>query len=48
MGTGIATQRIVSGQLVTVDGDAGVVILSASNPVTAGGVYDPKTMRTRA
>ena len=28
MGTGVATQRIQSGQRVTVDGDAGVVILA--------------------
>jgi pyruvate,water dikinase len=29
MGTGNATQRIVSGRMVTVDGDAGVVTLTA-------------------
>jgi rifampicin phosphotransferase len=28
MGTGNATQRIVSGRMVTVDGDAGVVTLT--------------------
>ena len=28
MGTGNATQRIVSGQIVTVDGDAGIVTLA--------------------
>jgi pyruvate,water dikinase len=30
LGTGVATQRITSGQRITVDGDAGTVIIESA------------------
>ena len=36
LGTGVATRRITSGQTITVDGDAGRVILTESDPESAG------------
>ena len=44
LGTGVATRRIISGQTVTVDGDAGRVILTESDP---GSEKPPPVGRSR-
>ena len=47
MATGVATRRIHSGQVITVDGGAGVVLLSNGNTCASRPfVHNPDTRRT--